>query len=325
MPAEQTARISTDLEGHCPNMEAESKSEDSFTRFLWPKYWPLWIVLGLMRASVWLPYSVKLAIGKLFGRFIQATARRRRIITNMNFELLYPHGTDAERKEFVRKHFESLGMGTLEIAMCWWATENQLRPLVRIEGLEHLAEARKAGKGVLLLSAHFTTLEIGGRLLGLFTKFDLMYRPNKHPMLDWVISGHRKLHFENVIPRDDVRALLRSLKNNEVVWYAPDQGYLGKNYARVPFFGISAPTNTATSRIAKASGAKVLPFMVRRLPGSEGYRLIIQPPLEDFPSGDDIADATRINAVIEKEVRQNMHQYLWCHNRFKDWSYLELL
>ncbi|MEE8118491.1 MAG: LpxL/LpxP family Kdo(2)-lipid IV(A) lauroyl/palmitoleoyl acyltransferase [Gammaproteobacteria bacterium] len=303
----------------------DNASEQSFTNFLAPKYWPIWLVLGFLRASVVLPYRLKLMLGKLVGRLVHMTARRRRIITNMNFGLLYPEGTDAERKEFVRKHFDSIGMGTFEIAMCWWASEKKLQPLVRIEGMENVESALQHGKGVILLSAHFTTLEIGGRLLGLFTNFDLMYRPNKHLMLDWIIAIHRKLHFDHVIPRDDIRALLRSLKKNRIVWYAPDQGYLGKNYVRVPFFGMPAPTNTATSRIAKASGAKVLPFMVKRLPGAEGYLLKIQPPLDDFPSGDNIADATRINAIIETDVRQNMGQYLWCHNRFKDWSYLELL
>ncbi len=279
----------------------------------------------MMRATVMLPYRWKPWLGKLLGRLIHLTARRRRIITNMNFGLLYPDGNDAERKKFVRKHFDSVGMGTLEIAMCWWASDASLRPLVRVEGLEHVEAARELGKGVILLSAHFTTLEIGGRLLGLFTNFNLMYRPNKHAMLDWIISRHRQRHFDRVIPRDDIRALLRSLKENQIVWYAPDQGYLGKNFERVPFFGMPAPTNTATSRIAKTSGTKVLPFMVRRLPGSEGYLLKVHPPLENFPTSDTIADATRINAIIEEEVRQNMDQYLWCHNRFKDWSYLELL
>src|SRR5690606_12189213 len=108
-----------------------------------------------------------------------------------------------------------------------------------------------------------------------------------------------------------------SLKDNHPVWYAPDQGYRGKHSAMLPFFNVPAPTNTATSRIAASTGSPVLPFMVERLPESEGYLLRINAPLENFPSGAPEDDGARVNAIIETEARRVPEQYLWCHNRFK--------
>lgn len=284
---------------------------------LLPKYWPIWLVVGLLRLSVFLPYPVLLWIGRGIGWMIYATAKRRRVITQINLKLCFPELSETERRKLALEHFKALGIASFEIALCWWGSENKLRKLVRIEGLEHLDAALAQGHGALLLSAHFTTLEIGGRLLGLFRNFHLMYRPNRTDLLEIIISNSRRKHFEKVIPRDDVRGMLRSLKDNKPVWYAPDQGFRGKNSAMVPFFGVPAPTNTATSRIAKTSSAPVLPFMVERLPGTQGYALRISPPLQGFPSGDDAADATRVNAIIEADARRAPEQYLWCHNRFK--------
>src|SRR5690606_1550490 len=221
----------------------------------------------------------------------------------INLDLCFPELDAAARNRLAREHFAALGIAVFEIALCWWGSERKLRKLVRIEGLEQLDAALAKGKGALLLSAHFTTLEIGGRLLALFRPFHLMYRPNRTELLEVIISSSRRKHFEKVIPRDDVRAMIRSLKDNHPVWYAPDQGYRGKHSAMLPFFNVPAPTNTATSRIAAFTGSPVLPFMVERLPESEGYLLRINAPLENFPSGDPEDDGARASMRSSKPKR----------------------
>ncbi|HET9678965.1 MAG TPA: LpxL/LpxP family Kdo(2)-lipid IV(A) lauroyl/palmitoleoyl acyltransferase, partial [Gammaproteobacteria bacterium] len=291
---------------------------------LTPRYWPVWLIIGLLRLSLLLPYPALLWLGKRAGRLIHALAGRRQKLTRYNLAQCFPDKSADEIHSLERAHFEALGIGLFEIALCWWGHTHWLRQRVQIEGMEHLQAALRSGNGALLLSAHVTTLEIGGRLLGLFTPFCLMYRPNNNAALEWAISRSRAKHFERVIPRDDVRQLLRSLKENRVVWYAPDQGFTGKNHVMAPFFNIPAPTNPATSRIARASNAPVLPFYVQRLPGTQGYRLQIDPPLADFPGADPINDATRVNRIIEAQVYLAPEQYLWMHNRFKTRAYREV-
>ncbi len=285
--------------------------------YLAPRYWGVWVLLGFVRVCTGLPYRAQLAIGGALGNLMRGLAKRRRAITETNIARCFPELDATAQNALVRAHFRALGIALMEIGMCWWAGAGRLRRLVRMEGLEHLQAARSRGHGVILLSAHFTTLEIGGRLLGLFTDFHLMYRPSDNPLIEAVMRASRERHFERAIPRDEVRGLLNSLKENMPVWYAPDQGYRGKNSAMVPFFGIEAPTNTATSRLAAVSGAPVVPFFVERLPGTEGYLLRIEPPLDAFPSDDVLADAARVNRVIEAEIRRVPEQYLWSHDRFK--------
>ncbi len=281
-----------------------------------PRYWPSWLGIGLLRVAILLPMPVQDMLGRLLGRLLYAVIRDRRVIASVNIAACFPELPAAERKRLVKEHFESLGIGLFEMAMAWWASDRRLAVLVDVDGIEHLKAAIDQGKGAILLSAHFTTLEIGCRfVLGVFP-FHPMYRHPKNEVVAYVTQGSRERLSGTAIHKDDVRSLLRSLKMNHAVWYAPDQAARGKMAADVPFFGIDAPTNLATSRLARMSGAPVLPFIQQRLDNGH-YRVEILPPLDDFPSEDVINDAKRINDQIEQWVRRAPGQYLWIHRRFK--------
>lgn len=287
-------------------------------RFLHPRHWPTWVVLGLLWCAARLPWGWQMACGRLLGRSALLLARRRRAIAATNLRLCFPELHGRRRAALLRKHFESFGMGVIEVAVSWWTPDSRLRALGQIEGLEHVHAALRRGKGVILLSAHFTSLEIGGRLLALHLPFHVVYRPNENPLVEAVMRRGRERRFDKAIARDDIRGMLQSLKQNHAVWYASDQNYGHKHSVFAPFFGIPAATNTATTRIARISGAAVVPFFVERRSDGTGYSLRLLPALNDFPSGDVGADTQRINRLIEDQVRKAPEQYFWMHRRFKD-------
>lgn len=242
---------------------------------------------------------------------------KRREIARHNINACLTYLSQDERDALVRAHFEALGIGALEMALCWWGTDERLRSLADPVGLEHLETALSRGKGVILLSAHFTCLEMGARLLCLYTPLHVMYRKNENPFWDEVLYRGRSGPAEHVFSRQDVRALIRSLRNNKAVWFAPDQvPKERKDAALVPFFGEPAVTNTATSRIARITGAAVVPYFPRRMPDGR-YRMSFGAPLEGFPSGDPAQDALVFNRLVEEQVRKAPEQYFWIHRRFK--------
>ena len=154
------------------------------------------------------------------------------------------------------KTAEALGIGVTETALCWWAPDWRLHRRVEIYGIEHLQRATEAGHGVLMLTAHFTTLELGGRLLAMAHPVMPVYRPHENPVIEHLMQTRRRARTVGVIRRGDLRSMLHHLRRNTTIWYAPDQAYLGPRGVMAPFFGIPAPTNTATSRIAAATGAR---------------------------------------------------------------------
>ncbi len=280
-----------------------------------PRHWPLWLGLGAMRLMSALPYAWQLGLGRLTGSILGRVARRRLHIASINIGLCLD---DLDRRQLLARHMAALGIGFFETASAWWSRDEQLRTRVRLEGLEHLDAALAQGRGVILLTGHFTHLELGARFIAMHRPFHAMYRPHKNPLYESVMRRWRERRSGHPpIPRDDLRGVLRALRRGDAVWYAPDQNYGSKHAVFVPFFGVPALTITATSRIAAASGARVVPYYPRRLPGRGGYQVTILPALEDFPGPDSAADARRINALLEDWIREAPEQYLWVHRRFK--------
>ena len=275
-----------------------------------------WFWLGLLRLAALLPYSWLLVLGRSLGRLAERLAHKRRAIVDKNLELCFPNLSEQDRIRLRSQHFESVGMGVMEFGMAWWWQDARLLPLAQVEGREHLQQALAQGRGIILLSAHCTSLEIGGRILQSLLPIHAMYRPNENPVLQRFIESNRRKHVAGIIPRNNPRLMIRTLRQGGAVWYAPDQNYGGKGRVFVDFFGVPAATNPATSRFAERANAVVVPVIVLRKRAG-GYRLIIEPMFEDYPSSSIEQDARRMNSVIEKWVLEAPEQYHWLHRRFK--------
>jgi KDO2-lipid IV(A) lauroyltransferase len=285
--------------------------------FLHPRFWPLWLGLGLLWLIAQLPYTVLLRLGRCLGGVMYRLASSRRKIAARNLELCFPQMSAAEREALLKENFASTGITFFEMAIAWWWPAERLRRLGTIEGLEHLRQAEADGRGVILMALHFTTLEMGGGLLGMAQNMYGMYRPHKNPLFDYVQRRGREQRLLGVIGRDDVRGMLKLLRAGGVVWYAPDQDYGAQRSVFVPLFGVPAATVTATSKFARMGRAQVIPFTQQRLPDGQGYRLVIHPPLADFPTDSEEADCLRVNQWIEQAISACPEQYLWAHRRFK--------
>lgn len=283
----------------------------------WFQRWLIATGMGLLRVTTLLPYPILFGIGYVLGYLLFLLSARRRQIAQTNINLCLSHLTKKERDQMLLSSFLSIGMGIIETGLSWWASENRLSQWVKIEGEEHLHAARLRGKGIILLTAHFSTLELGGRILSHLIPIEILYRSHKNPYLDrWILQG-RSQHSQAAYDRGDIRAMLRGLAKNHGVWYAPDQDHGQRGSLFVPFLGVPAATLTATSRLAKSSEAAIVPFFLKRLPGLGGYQLTILPMLSDFPSNDLTYDTARINNILGGAILANCEQYLWAHRRFK--------
>ena len=264
-----------------------------------------------------LPFRVVVAIGNAFGYLLYLVGKRRRHIANTNLRLCFPEMSDEARTRLVRDHFLMFGRGIIERTILWWSSAKRIRSLIQVEGVEHFEAVKD--KAAILMVPHFVGMDAGGQWIAQHTDTVCMYANQKSQYLTELMKNKRaRFRNQHLYARQEgLRPIIKGMRAGMPFIYPPDQDQGIKDGAFIPFFGVPAATMASVPRIAKMTKAKVVPSITRVLPGGDGYVLTFYPAWEDYPSGDDIADARRMNEFIEQRVLEMPEQYFWLHRRFK--------
>ena len=276
------------------------------------------LVVALLWLAHHLPLPVLAVLGRGFGRMLGRVARRRRIIARVNLSLCFAELDVAARDRLLGEHFALLGRSLLERGLLWWGTPERIRAAVSVSGLEHFTALRDAGEPIILLVPHFLGLDAAGTRLALEMNAVSIYARQKNPVFDyWLYHGRARFGDQRLLSRNDsVRTTVRAMREGRPLFYLPDLDYGRRESVFVPFFGVPAATITALPRLARISGARVLPVRASLREGG-GYHVCIDPPWEAFPGEDVTADSARMNTWLEGAIREMPAQYYWVHRRFK--------
>jgi Kdo2-lipid IVA lauroyltransferase/acyltransferase len=279
--------------------------------------WSLVKLLGLP------PRRTARGLGALVGRIALLLTPRLRRTGDLNLRLAFPQKTAAERRQILRKLYRNLGWLLAEFCQMPRYTPEQAQSFIRYEGLEHYLAAREQGKGVLILTGHLGAWELSSfyhSLMGY--PMSIVIRRLDNPLVDSLVNQIRCLHGNQVLHKDDfARGLLASMRRGETVGILMDTNMTPPQGAFVDFFGHPACTGSGLARVARKTGAKVLPGFLLWDEATQQYVLRFGAGL-DLPASDDAeADALAHTAlctrVIEEYVRRYPDQWLWVHRRWK--------
>lgn len=282
-----------------------------------PRNWGGWLLVAILWLLGKTPFRLGLWLAKPLGALLFRLMERRKAVARRNIERCFPELNEAQRETLLKANFQALARTMFETAWCWGMSRNRFSRISRAEGLEHLLDAEEVGKGVLLVTAHMTCLEVGGRLSSESAPVAGVYRPLNNEVIEWYQNRGRLSYAQGMISKREPRAAIRYLRQGGILWYAPDQDFGPEQSIFVPFFGIPTATLEATHKLATMTDCAVVPMFPAFDPVRKKYVMTIQPAMEDFPSRDPYTDLARLNAVMEAHVRGIPEQYWWIHRRFK--------
>lgn len=280
------------------------------------RFWPTTLLLGLLRLLALLPISIGRAIGGGLGMLMYAANAKRRRIARINLALCFPALDDNARERLLRRHYRDAGRAYLDIGWFAWGSKRRLTRAMQVDGLAHVTQALAAGRRVILLAPHCVGMNIGGMAVAQHYPVFSMVKPQRNPVINWLLDRARARYDSPLIQRDQgLRPVVRGLKAGWIFYYLPDEDFGPKHSVFAPFFGVPTATLTTLGRLASLTDAVVLPCFARL--SRAGYAITVAPPLADFPTGDEGTDAARMNQALEAGIRAAPEQYMWTFKLFK--------
>lgn len=269
----------------------------------------------------WLPPRTIAAISGPLSSIGWWLAKSRRRVALINLRLCFPQLSESERETIARQHFCAYMQAALEHGFLWNASGPRIRDYV---SLHHEHEWKRFQEGenktpVIWLCPHFIGLDAAAIRISVDTSGCSIYSEQSNADVDkLLLAGRTRFGDSKIIARTaGVKPIIRAMKSGLPFYYLPDMDFGARDSVFSPFFGVQAATITGVSRLAKLTGAVVVPVIATQRPKGAGYDVRFYPAWEAFPSGNDAADARRVNAFIEDRVREAVAQYLWTHKRFK--------
>jgi len=270
----------------------------------------------ILKACARLSIPAQHWLGSALGSLVWYILPYRKHVGMANLRICFPEMPEPERKQLLKRHYQSMGIGIFEMASAWYKDWEDLASICEVEGLENIKAVESSGRGAIVFTGHFTTLELIGRFFLHYHQLSCHYRHLNQPVLNHELESIRAEGMQELIGITEVKKFIRCLREGQFVWYTPDQGRRIKYSVILPFFGEPAVTNTTTGRIARAGNAAVIPFTGYRRPDGR-YKIEIFPEDPDMLDEDPLVEGAALNRHIEAFVRKAPEQYFWLHKRYK--------
>jgi KDO2-lipid IV(A) lauroyltransferase len=279
--------------------------------------------IGFLQLLSFFPYPWIARFGEGLGSLLYRIPSSRKRVVQTNLRLCFPEKSTDEIERLSRDTFRTVFRSFAERGIVWCGSEKQVRKWVQIE--DHAGLSGLHGTPHIMVTMHLAGVEAGALRLTLYlrehtpTSGNSLYTAQSNKLFDSYVKRWRSRFGANMISRsDNIRDVVRLIKKGEVMHLITDMDFGLRDSVFVPFFGVQACTLAAVSRLARMTGAKVIPAYTELLPNYQGYKMHILPPWDDYPTADVVADTRRMNAFFEEQIRPLIAEYYWVHKRFKN-------
>ncbi len=280
-------------------------------RWLAPRFWPTWLGLGCSALLQWLPAPWRHTLGRVLGRRLLGGSDKRCAIIRTNLQWCLPE-LSGQHERIIERYLGYAGQTMLDFGFFWWAGRRRFQTQIDIEGEALLQSQLEQGRRVMLITPHMLPIDFGG--MALSARYPMVSFANRarNPLMNRFMTRGRTRFGLELFSRDGgLRPIIRGMKAGKILYIMVDEDLGPRDSVFAPFFGIDKATLTSTARMAAMTEAVVMPCVTYFNAQTGRYAFRIMAPLENFPSGDAVQDATQINRALERVIRLAPEQYMW--------------
>jgi len=286
--------------------------------FLHPRYWHVWLLIGVLLVLYLFPRRLRDKLGAGIGYLNHRFNTKRAHYASVNLSWCFPRLSEAEREHLSLSHFKAQARAMMDLPLFRFAGIRTLERLIVVSGIEHIYEAQRQGRSVILLCCHTSAMESGGLALSTRMRVVTVFNPFKSAFADWWIFSARTRFDMQLTRRDDgLRPLIRAVREGAIMIHIPDEDLGAGRSVFAEFFGRQKATVPVLGRLAKSCNALVVPcypWYDRRV---RRYRLDLLPALDDSWGRDVASDAASMNRALQRMIEICPEQYMWTMRMFK--------
>lgn len=275
------------------------------------------LAVTLVSSLRYLPFRLANRLAWATAKLLDLALPKLRRVARINLSFAFPQLDAALREQRIDGVFRNIARLLLALARFPDLNASNINNLIGYEGLENYLAAKRAGRGVLIATAHLGNWELSAFAHALLTEsMNVMVRPLDNPLIDRLVESRRVLSGNRLIyKRDGARAVLRALRNNEAVGILIDQNTAPSEGVFVDFFGRRACANSSFVKLAYHSQAPVIPGFAVWDETLKRYVLHFHPAIP--MTGDETTDTQNVHSAMEGIIRHYPDQWMWIHRRWK--------
>lgn len=282
-----------------------------------PRFWASWLAVGATWLLAKLPGRVQHWLTRSIAMLAIKTRSSRAKTIRRNIELCFPELSSQERAALVEDNMYSTILMLFDLVNMIWNPISTIQNRGRIIGERHFRDALTSNKPLILVSGHATSFLLALAKLSEISGFYVLYRRMDDPVMEQQLYQRAMKKYPILaIHRKEILHMLSKLSDKGIVAILADQDFGPKRSVFIPFFGIETATVTAIPQYAKHADANVF-FMYNHREADGRYVVEVEPVLENYPSGDNIADTALWSDWLEGKIREHPADYFWLHKRFK--------
>ncbi|WP_024871090.1 lauroyl-Kdo(2)-lipid IV(A) myristoyltransferase [Tolumonas lignilytica] len=286
---------------------------------LHPRYWPTWFSIGLLALLAWLPVRLRDALAASFANLLLRFSAKQCYAARLNIKLCFPELTQAEREAMLYRSI-CIGLkGFFALGEPTFLPASMFLRRIKANGWEHVETALQSGKPIIFMIPHTWTIDACGLYFtGVRLPMCTMMHSARNPVYDWFLNRQRVRFGGKVYERSaGLKPIIKDMRNGYHFFYLPDQDHGHEASVFVPLFGVPKATLPALPKLAKLSGAIVLPVLATYNESTYCYELQIRPAMEPYPTSDLMDDVRYMNAEIEMLLKNHPAQYMWFLKYFR--------